>query len=111
MWINCVCSVAKLREQTEKVLGSAMKAIMGKTMSEVLKNDEVLEAAIAGLSRVAEKIGSMPADDRARALEAAEHSYQRTAIDLGQNESEAQAWVVTVMARLRAEIEKQASPV
>jgi hypothetical protein len=44
-------------------------------------------------------------------LEAAEHSYQRTAIDLGQNESEAQAWVVTVMARLRAEIEKKASPV
>ena len=64
-----------------------------------------------GLSRVAEKIGSMPADDRARALEAAEHSYHRTAIDLGQNESEAQAWVVTVMACLRAEIEKQASPV
>ena len=48
MWISCVCSFAKLREQTEKVLGSAMKAIMGKTMSAVLKNDEVLEAAIAG---------------------------------------------------------------
>ena len=91
--------------------GFSMKAVIGKTMSAVLKNDEVLEAAIAGLSRVAEKIGSMPADDRARALEAAEHSYHRTAIDLGQNESEAQAWVVTVMAHLRAEIEKQASPV
>ena len=58
MWINRVCSVAKLREQTEKVLGSAMKAIMGKTMSAVLKNDEVLEAAIAGLHAQGEGVGS-----------------------------------------------------
>ena len=80
-------------------------------MTAISKDEEVLETAIAGLSRVAQAIASMPADDRARALEAAERSYHRTALDLGQNESEAQAWVAAVMARLRAEIEKQASPV
>jgi hypothetical protein len=43
-------------------------------------------------------------------LEAAERSYYKTAIDFGQAEPQAQAWVATVMASLRAEIEKQVSP-
>ena len=45
-------------------------------MSAVLKDDEVLETAIAGLSRVAQAITSMPSDDRAKALEAVEHSQE-----------------------------------
>jgi hypothetical protein len=52
----------------------------------------------------------MPVDDRVRVLEAAERSYYKTAIDFGQAEPQAQAWVATVMASLRAEIEKQVSP-
>jgi hypothetical protein len=79
-------------------------------MTAISKDEEVLESVIAGLSLVAQAIASMPADDRARALEAAEHSYHKSAIDLGQNESEARAGVATIMARLRAEVEKQVSP-
>jgi hypothetical protein len=83
---------------------------MGKKMTEVSQDEEVLELAIAGLSRVAQAITSMPADDRARALEAAERSYCETAVGLGYTDGEAQAWAATVMASLRAEIEKQVSP-
>ena len=79
-------------------------------MSVISKDEKVLETAIAGLSRVSQAIAPMPAGDRARALEAAEDSYQKTAIDLGQNKSEARAWAATVMASLRAEVEKQVSP-
>ena len=44
-------------------------------MSAISKDEKVLETANVGLSRVAQAIASVPADDRARALEAAEHSY------------------------------------
>ena len=36
------------------------------------QEDEVLSAAIAGVSRVAELVATIPAEDRSRALEAAE---------------------------------------
>ena len=55
-------------------------------MTAISKDEEVLESVIAGLSLVAQAIASMPGDDRARALVAAEHSYHKSAIDLGQNE-------------------------
>jgi NAD(P)-dependent dehydrogenase (short-subunit alcohol dehydrogenase family) len=50
------------------------------------KDEEVLETAIA---RVAQAIASMPADDKARALEAAERSYCETAVGLGYTDGEA----------------------
>jgi hypothetical protein len=40
-----------------------------------LEGDEALSAAIAGLPKIAELIAAVPAEDRARALEAAEKSY------------------------------------
>jgi|SRR5271156_1149722 hypothetical protein len=49
-------------------------------MTTISKDEEVLETAIAGLSRVAHAIASMPADDRPRALDAAERSYCETAV-------------------------------
>ena len=49
-------------------------------MTAISKDEEVLESVIAGLSLVAQAIASMPADDRARALEAAKHSYHRSAM-------------------------------
>jgi hypothetical protein len=38
------------------------------------ESEQILEMAIAGISRVAQAIAAMPAEDRARALEAAERS-------------------------------------
>jgi hypothetical protein len=51
----------------------------------------------------------MPAEDRARALEAAERSYCQTALDLGYGEAQAESWAAALMFRLRAEMEKQRS--
>jgi len=79
-------------------------------MTAISKDEVVLETAIAGLSRVGQAIASMHADDRARALEAAERSYCETAVGLGHTDEEAQVWAATVMASLRAEVEKQVSP-
>ena len=48
-------------------------------MTLTLDEDEVFSVAIAGVTRVAELIASVPAEERARALEAAEKSYLETA--------------------------------
>ena len=73
------------------------------------ESEQILEMAIAGISRVAQAIAAMPAEDRARALEAAERSYCQTALDLGYGEAQAESWAAALMFRLRAEIEKQKS--
>ena len=41
-------------------------------MTLTLDEDEILSAAIAGVSKVAELIATVPAEERTRALEAAE---------------------------------------
>ena len=51
-----------------------------------------LSAAIAGVSRVAELVATIPAEDRSRALEAAEKSYLQTAHTLGYKDAEAELW-------------------
>ena len=73
------------------------------------ESEQILEMAIAGISRVALAIAAMPAEDRARALEAAERSYCQTALNLGYAEAQAESWVAALMFRLRAEMEKQKS--
>jgi hypothetical protein len=61
---------------------------MGKMMTAILKDEEVLERGIAGPLRV-EAFASMPSDDRVKALEAAERSYRETALGLGYTDAEA----------------------
>jgi hypothetical protein len=58
-----------------------------------LDGDEALSAAIAGLPKIAELIAAVPAEDRARALEAAEKSYVQTALTLGYEDANARQWV------------------
>lgn len=72
-------------------------------MTLVLDEDEVLSVAIAGVPRVAELIASVPAEERTRALEAAEKSYLETARNLGYQEADAQQWASAVMSRLLLE--------
>ena len=69
------------------------------------KAEEVLEAAVAGVSRVAEAIAAMPAESRVTALEAAERSYRNTAMELGYGLERAEQWAETMMVSLRAELE------
>jgi hypothetical protein len=72
-------------------------------MTLTLDEDEVFSAAIAGVPRVAEIIATVAAEERTRALEAAEKSYLETARALGYQDADAQRWVSAVMSRLRME--------
>jgi hypothetical protein len=71
------------------------------------QEDEVLSAAIAGVSRVAELVATIPAEDRSRTLEAAEKSYLQTAHTLGYKDAEAELWASEIMWRLRMKEAKQ----
>jgi hypothetical protein len=71
--------------------------------------EKILEAAIAGIPRVAEAVASIPEEDRPRALDAAESSYRQTLRDLGYEEAPIQGWISAVMFRLRSEVKKQES--
>ena len=67
------------------------------------QEDVFLSAAIAGVSRVAELLATIPAEERSRALEAAEKSYLQTAHALGYKDAEAELWASEIMWRLRME--------
>ena len=74
-------------------------------MLSILKKEEILEAAVVGIPRVAQAIGAVPSEHRARALAAAERSYLQTLQDLGYSEPAARKWVSAVMLHLRAQTE------
>lgn len=67
----------------------------------------ILQAAIAGIPRLAQAIAAISAQDRATALRAAERSYLQTAKDLGGADKFAQDWASAVMFQLRAEVEQR----
>ena len=73
------------------------------------ETDAILEAAVAGITRVAQAITEIPAEHRAKALEATERSYRETLQDLGYQEGPVQSWVSVVMLRLKRELEVQDS--
>ena len=72
-------------------------------------SETILEAAVAGIPRVARAIAETPAEHRAKAVEAAERSYRETLQDLGYEEGPVQSWVSAVMLRLQKEVKAQAS--
>jgi hypothetical protein len=67
-----------------------------------------LEAAIAGIPRIAEAVASSPVEMWAKVLEAVENSYRETAHDLGYDEDHIQSWVSTIMLQLQSELERRA---
>ncbi|MGA2982137.1 MAG: hypothetical protein ABSD76_21280 [Terriglobales bacterium] len=70
---------------------------------------KTLEAAVAGIPRVAQAIAELPTEHRAKALEAAERSYRETLQDLGYEEGPVQSLVSAVMLRLQTEVRNQES--
>src|SRR5208282_5277790 len=78
-------------------------------MASISEEEKILEAAVAGIPRVAEVVASIPEEDRAKALEAVEGSYRQTVRDLGYEEGPIQSWIAAVMLRLQTEVKKQAS--
>ncbi len=73
-------------------------------MASSSKSTEILQAAVAGIPQVAKKIAALPADNRARALDAVEQVYRHTVTDLGCEEEAGETWVWEVMVRLRAKL-------
>jgi hypothetical protein len=69
-----------------------------------------LQAVINGLSRVAEAIAAVPANERSKALTAVEASYRQSALELGYSDSEARDWVTAVMFSLRNQVHRRQSP-
>ena len=68
------------------------------------QTEEILDAAVTGIPRVAKAIAEIPTEHRERALEAAERSYQQTVWDLGYTEAGAEGWISAVMFRLRSQV-------
>jgi hypothetical protein len=66
--------------------------------------NNILDAAIAGIPRVAESIAGISSELREQAFEAAERSYQQTVRDLGYAEADSQGWISAVMYRLRGKV-------
>ena len=68
---------------------------------------DVLEKVVIGLPRVAEAFVSLAPEDKERALAAVERAYQKAATEFGYRQDQAEGWAATIMADLRAEIEKR----
>ena len=65
----------------------------------------VLDAAFAGVSRVADFIVSLPDDDRPTAFAAAERSYFSTVRQFAGSDGEALGWAASLLMSLRSEVE------
>ncbi len=76
-------------------------------MASISEEEEILEAAVAGIPRVAEAMASIPEEARAKALTAVESTYRQTMLDLGYEEGPAESWVSAMMLRLQTEVEEQ----
>ena len=76
-------------------------------MASSSKEAKVLEAALAGIPKIAQIIAFIPVENRASAFEAAERSYRQTAEDLGGAEKLAQNWASAVMFELRTAVEER----
>ncbi len=76
-------------------------------MASISEEEKILEAAVAGIPKVAEAVASIPDQDRARALDAVERSYRQTVRDLGYEEGPVQSWIAAVMLRLQREVKEQ----
>ena len=76
-------------------------------MASISEEEKILEAAVAGIPRVAEVVASIPEEERPRALDAVEGSYRQTVRDLGYEEGPVQSWLAAVMLRLQREVKEQ----
>jgi hypothetical protein len=72
------------------------------------EREEILEAAIARIPKVAWVIATLPVRRQAEALRIAERSYRLTALDLRLGPRRAE-WVSAVMHRLRAETKSRST--
>jgi Mg/Co/Ni transporter MgtE len=102
-----VCLLCLLQGLSRKSTLAVLTHCGYRGMASNLEKEEILEAAIASVPRVAQVIEALSAEDQVRALDAAKQSYLQTAQDLGYAERPAQEWVTEVMFRLRLKMERE----
>jgi hypothetical protein len=73
-------------------------------MRSISEKEEILETAVTALPRVAQIIAAIPAEQRAKALDAAKYSYLRTVRDFGYGDAATRKWVFAIMRHLQAEV-------
>ena len=87
--------------------GDTRVAFEGGRMAFSLESERILQAAVAGIPRVAMTIAQIPTAFRERALQAVARSYQQTVRELSHTEADAQIWISAVMLRLRSNVTEQ----
>ena len=73
-------------------------------MTDGSETEKVLEAAVAGIPRIAKVIADFPNEFREGALKVAERRYRQTVCNLGYAEADAEGWISVVMFRLRSRV-------
>ena len=71
-------------------------------------SEDILQKAIVGIPRVAERIAELPDAQWEQAFKAVERSYLQTVLDSDYAEGDARQWVGAVMHTLRAEVADKA---
>jgi hypothetical protein len=90
----------------DELVNSTQKGEAG-PMAFSSESETILQAAVAGIPRVAKAIAEIPTGLREPALEAVARSYQQTVRELGHTQADAQIWVSAVMLRLRATLQSK----
>jgi hypothetical protein len=70
-------------------------------------NEDILQSAILGIPRVADKIVKLADEQRQKAFDAVEQSYLQTAMESDCAEYDVRHFVGAIMDTLRAEVEDQ----
>ncbi len=76
-------------------------------MASISEEEKILEAAVAGIPRIAEAAASIPETARAKALAAVESTYRQMMRDLDYDEGPVASWVSAMMLRLQAKVAEQ----
>ncbi len=92
-----------LEQLVEEWLSLSGCSVWGSSSQEA----KILQAAVAGIPRVAQAIAAISAEHRASAFAAAERCYLQAAKDLGGTDKFAQNWASAVIRQLQAQVEQQ----
>ena len=74
-------------------------------MTSVSEQEAIVQAAIAGIPKVASAIAALPKEHQEQAFKAVAQSYHEIVRNLDYPEASAKAWVLAVMFSIRAEVE------
>jgi hypothetical protein len=80
-------------------------------MTPASEQEAIVQAAIAGIPKIASAIAALPKEHHEQAFKAVEQSYRETIQNLNYPEASAKAWILAVMFSIRAEVENMETSV